>query len=348
MRTDLYIFQWISDMGGADTRLKELLILLKDHFRITCIPNDAFRLQEKENTDYLDALGVAYCMPEALPQRIEGFAYANCNFRLFSERERIDFIKDKGLTFLWSNDMMWHTDEELEAIEQGKVDCCLFTSPFHRNALIDAVLDAREDQRTAILENYFDGTNWPFVERIERPFTVFGKVSRDDWLKFSKKFPLFYEEVTQGLEARYRIMGWGEEQEKTYSWFNFTDRWEFLRPGEILTQEFLWSIDVFLYNCHREFVENQSRAIVEAQLMGLPVVAPNKWNFPNMIWSERTGFLWDNREEAHEACLRLTDYETRRKMGKLASECARDIWCNADEARRNWMAVLNYAVGSGN
>jgi hypothetical protein len=149
MTTDLYIFQWISDMWGADTRLKELLILLKDHFQITCIPNDGFRLQEKENTDYLDSLGVAYCMPEALPEKIEGFAYAN------------------------------------------------------------------------------------------------------------------------------------------------------------------------------------------------------QWNFPNMIWSERTGFLWDYREEAHEACLRLTDYETRRKMGKLASECARDIWCDADAARRKWTAVLSYALGSG-
>ena len=100
--TNLYVFQWISDLGGADTRLKELLILLKDKFNITCIPNDSFRLEEKNNKDFLDAHGIKYTMMENLPKKLEGYAYANCNFRLFKETQRINFIKDSGLKFLWS------------------------------------------------------------------------------------------------------------------------------------------------------------------------------------------------------------------------------------------------------
>ena len=70
-KTDLYVFQWISDLGGADTRLKELLILLKDEYNITCIPNDEFRLGEKHNTDFLDHYGIKYCMPKDLPENME-------------------------------------------------------------------------------------------------------------------------------------------------------------------------------------------------------------------------------------------------------------------------------------
>ena len=51
MKPNLYAFQWISDLGGADTRLKELLVLLKDDFNITCIPNDEFRFHKTNGND---------------------------------------------------------------------------------------------------------------------------------------------------------------------------------------------------------------------------------------------------------------------------------------------------------
>lgn len=345
MKTDLYVFQWISDLGGSDTRLKELLLLLKDDFRITCVPNDESRLGERHNTDFLDSLGIRYCMPSALPERLEGFAYANCNFRLFSERQRVDFIKARGLKFLWSNDMMWTTGEELEAIREGKVDCCLFTSHFHRGALAPRVLAAKPDQRTAILDNYFDGSTWPYSERPARSGVVFGKVSRPDPMKFSEDFPVFYESATRGLDARYRVMGWSPNQDRRYSWFGFSERWERLPPNAEPTAEFLSSLDVFLYNCNHRFTENQSRAIVEAQLTGCPVVAPNKWNFPNMVWNQRTGFLWNDLEEARDACAALSDPSLRRSAGRHASDFARAIWCDSEAAKRKWNSILNFAAG---
>lgn len=342
MKTDLYVFQWISDLGGADTRLKELLVLLKDDFNITCIPNDEFRLGEKHNTDFLDAHGVKYCMPAALPKNPKGFAYANCNFRLFQEKNRIDFINGLGLKFLWSNDMMWTVPEELKAISEGKVDCCLFTSPFHWSVLGKQIFGAKKDQKAAILENYFDSSTWPYVERPARETMVCGKVSRDDQMKFSEDFPLFYERAVAGLDASFRVMGWGRDLESKYSWFPFGPKWELLNSNKERAQDLYASIDVFLYNCNHRFIENQSRAIVEAQLTGLPVVAPNKWNFPNMIWDRRTGFLCDDLSDIKEAMLQLSDPKFRTKMGRLASECTRAIWCDAEVARNKWNSLLNY------
>jgi glycosyltransferase involved in cell wall biosynthesis len=345
MKTDLYVFQWISDLGGSDTRLKELLMLLKDDFRITCIPNDEFRLGEKHNTDFLDSLGIKYCMPSGLPKNPEGFAYANCNFRLFREVGRIDFIRSLNLKFLWSNDMMWTTREELESIAKGKVDCCLFTSPFHYEIVSPSILGIKPNQKSAILDNYFDSSTWQYCERPCRPTLVCGKVSRDDLMKFSDDFPVFYESATRLVSASYKVMGWSHELAKKYDWFKFSDKWKFLGTNALGTQEFLESIDVFLYNCNSEFIENQSRAVIEAQLTGCPVVAPNKWNFPNMIWNQRTGYLWNNLEELREALVDLENYEFRTKMGKFASDCSRDIWCDPVSAKRKWNSVLNYVSG---
>lgn len=149
-KPNIYVFQWISDLGGGDTRLKELLILLKNEFDITCIPLDEWRLKEKHNTDFLDLHGIKYCTLSDLPEKLEGFAYSNCNFRIFSEKHRIDFIHNSGLKFLWSNDMMWNDNHELEAISLGKVDCVLFTSPFHQSVLENSILKANPLQKMAI------------------------------------------------------------------------------------------------------------------------------------------------------------------------------------------------------
>lgn len=322
--------------------MKELLVLLKDDFNITCVPNDDFRLKEKHNTDFLDSLGVKYGMPGDLPKKIEGFAYSNCNFRLFQERDRVKFIKDKKLKFIWSNDMMWTTSEELDAVKRGMVDCCLFTSAFHRGVLGKKIFAAKRDQKAAILENYFDASTWPYVERPTRERVVCGKVSRDDQMKYSEDFPLFYERAGEGLPVSYRIMGWSGELTGKYGWFDFGDKWEILNSNQERTQDFLASIDVFLYNCNHRFIENQSRAIVEAQLTGLPVVAPNKWNFPNMIWDQRTGFLCSKLSEIKDALSDLTHPDFRKKMGRMASECARQIWCDSDAAKRKWNSLLNY------
>jgi glycosyltransferase involved in cell wall biosynthesis len=346
-KTNLYVFQWISDLGGADTRLKELLVLLKDDFDITCVPNDEFRLKEKHSTDFLDALGIKYCMPSSLPKKMKGFAYANCNFRLFNEKNRIDYIHGTGLKFLWSNDMMWTTGEELDAISKGKVDCCLFTSVFHKDAIGPSIFKARPDQKGAILDNYFDSATWDYVERPARDTVVCGKVSRNDTMKFSEDFPIFYESSTKGLPVSYKVMGWSQDIAKKYSWFNFSDRWTLLNPNEEPTQKYFSSIDIFLYNCNHRFIENQSRAVIESQLTGCPIVAPAKWNFPNMLWDKRTGFLWKDLEDLRDVMKDLMNRDFRMKIGRIASEITREIWCDAESARRKWSAVLNY-VGGGN
>lgn len=341
MKEKIYVFQWISDLGGADTRLKELLILLKDEFDITCIPNDEFRLKEKHNTDFLDSIGIKYCMASELPSKMDGFAYSNSNFRIFSDKQRIDFIKESGLKFMWSNDMMWHTKEEIEAIKNKKIDVVLFTSVFHKNIMVSEIKSANKFQKTFIIENYFDSNTWPHMNRPKREVPVFGKSSRADIMKFSENFPLFYEQVTNGLEAKFSILGWSKSLGEKYNWYQFDNRWDMHQENELSTQDWLSKIDIFLYNCNHRFIENQSRSVIEAQLSGCPVIAPRRWNFPNMI-SPEYGCIYENLEQASDYVKTMMDFELRTRIGKMASDSTREIWCNGSKQKEKWSKIINY------
>ena len=340
----LYVFQWISDLGGADTRLKDLLILLSSHYEITCIPNDIGRLQEKHNTSFLDKYGISYKMLDSLPKKLTGYAYSNCNFRIFSEKNRIQFIKDSGLKLLWSNDMMWHTPDELDSIRRNLVDVVLYTSAFHRGMLHKDVASANNLQKTFVIENYFDADSWPFLERKDRGTTVFGKVSRDDIMKYSDNFPMFYDQVTDGLDVEYSILGWSDKLSAKYGkWYKFTDKWRLYASSALPTAEWLLDLDVFLYNCNHKFIENQSRAIIESQLTGVPIIAPNKWNFANMIDHEESGFVYHDLTEAREYAKALSNYSLRYSMGKKASTSCRQKWCCKETAMKKWNTLIDLA-----
>ena len=83
-RPAVYIFGWPSFLGGADTKLAHLLILLHRDYEITVIPNDAFRLKEKKWTRFMDGLGIGYAPFSRLPRRLEGYGLSLCNPRFFS------------------------------------------------------------------------------------------------------------------------------------------------------------------------------------------------------------------------------------------------------------------------
>lgn len=329
------MLQWPSDLGGADTRLKDLIRLLHKDWDMTCIPNDPFRLTEDKNIAFLNQYGVKYCLLDQLPQRYEGIAFSCCNFRLFSESWRIQAARDRGLKIIWANDMMWHDPEEINAITKGWIDLILFTSEFHRFVLLPKIISANPLQKHAIFANYFDADTW-LSDKIHRQTSniTIGKSSRDDWLKYPDDFPLFYERL--GNDINFDVLGWSKELSKKYAWHNFDGRWKLRNAGSITASEWLDGIDLFVYCSHYKFIENQSRSIVEAMLRGVPVIAPRKYNFPNMIWDRRNGWLWDDEMELKEGIEKMKNPLYRRIFSERSSGWAADIWCNKEEAMNGW------------
>lgn len=101
----LYVFGWPSFVGGADTKLAHLLVLLHEHCDITVIPNENRHLHNKTRTRFLDKLGVRYDLLECLPAKLSGFALSLSNQCFFTHRIA-HRAKERGLTLVWSSEMM--------------------------------------------------------------------------------------------------------------------------------------------------------------------------------------------------------------------------------------------------
>jgi glycosyltransferase involved in cell wall biosynthesis len=337
---NIYIFQWISELGGADTRLKDLIKLFGSikEFKVTCIPNDDVRVLEKHNVDFLLKNNIDIETFKSLPKKLNGIALSFCNFRLFSEKWKLEQIKNSGLKFIWSNDMMWHTEDEEEALKNKMIDAYLYTSEFHKEKMEN---ELTKNSKEFIIPNYFDANSYVYHERRLNDIFTIGKHSRPDNLKFSDDFPLFYHNLNL-KNPKYRVMGISDNFKERFMWYKFTSKWDLLKPNQEITSDFLNSLDVYVYNSHEMFIENQSRAIIESALNGLPIIAPNKYNFPNQIINKETGFLWNSYEECKNQAQELEkNFTLRKEMGLKASQITKEIWCNKEKHTKDWQKIFS-------
>jgi len=337
---DLYFFQWVSDLGGADTRLKDLIKLFSsfENIRLFSIPNDDFRLKEKHNIDFFKKYNVTFLSWQDLPDKIEGVGLSFCNFRIFSEPWRIKKIKDSGLKFIWSNDMMWHTAEEMSAVNSKMIDMYLYTSEFHKSKMHNKSIE--NNSKSFIIENYFDKSSYNFFDRNDKDFISLGKHSRPDYFKFSDDFPNFYKNLNL-KNPKYKVMGITEDFKERFSYFKFDSNWELLKANEKPTEDFLNSLDLYIYNSHPSFIENQSRAIIEALLNGLPVIAPNQYNFPNQIIHGENGFLCDTYEDFKKYSILLeSDFNLRKEMSLKANTLTQQKWCDKNYHTDKWNYIF--------
>lgn len=345
MKKNIYFFQWISDLGGADTRLKELVQLLSEtgKYNLFSIPNDKERLDEKENADFLKSHGVNILSWDELPEKDSGFAISFCNFRLFSEPWRINKIKSMGLKFIWSNDMMWTTPEESKHIENNYVDAVIFTSQFHQQVL-NSKSESFNKVKNYILPNYFHSKNYQKVDKyleLKDRFVI-GKLSRADEMKFSENFPLFYSKMPVE-NSKFRIMGWNEELNNKFSWFKFhKNNWDLLPENKETIIQFLSQLDLYVFNAHHEYIENQTRSMIEAQLLGVPSIAPNYGNFPNMVWHGRNGFLYNTIEECYYYINIISkNFSLYKELSNNAANLSKQIWTNKESQLEKWENIFN-------
>ena len=177
---NFFIFQWPSKIGGADTRAYDLIHLLletKKH-TVTCVTNDSGWFKADPDTKaYLESIGVVFKLPQFLHHykaTQDDIGFSCCNFKLFEEKHRLESIKRTGMKFIWANDMMWHKEQEIEAIKEGLVDCVLYTSIFHHSKMAYAVRMANKNVKEMLVDNYFMRENHRYVERTPKEVFAIG------------------------------------------------------------------------------------------------------------------------------------------------------------------------------
>ena len=329
-RKAVYIFGWPSYVGGADTKLAHLLLLLHKEYRITVIPNDAARLNEKDWTGVMDRLGVRYALMRQLPRRMEGFALALCNIRFFTGGVA-QRAKERGLTTIWSSEMGWHHEGELKAIKKGLVDKVLYVSEVQKKLLHKGY----NGLPSVITGNYIDPKYFPFRERNNESFAI-GRLSRPDPEKYPEDFPVFYEAL--GLpDTRVRVMAWSKNLAKKYRWHRFDTRWDLLQPMEEPQVPFLHSLDLFVFPLGHTCTEVWGRATVEAMLTGCIPLVPGGHHFGQLMVSGESGFICRDFLEYQSWARKLRlDYPWRKKIAHQCWSHATHELCNADKHRALW------------
>lgn len=344
MKKNIYFFQWISDLGGADTRLKELIQLLSEsnEYNLFSIPNDDFRLKEHYNVDFLKKHNVTILTWNTLPSKLDGYGIAFCNFRLFEEKWRIEKIKNTGLKFIWSNDMTWTTGPESHSIKNNLIDTVIFTSDFHKKILTNKNKDFLSI-KSHIIPNYFHIENYLIkqqkYESLEDKFVI-GKLSRPDEEKYSENFPLFYKKMPIS-NAHFRFMGWSPQLSQKYAWYNFDNSFDLLSANQEGVIQFLSQLDLYVFNCHHNYTENQSRSVIESQLLGIPCIVPNTGNFPKMIFNTHTGFVFNTHEECYEHIEKIyKDKNLYNTISNNATNISRQIWADKNSQLNAWKELF--------
>jgi glycosyltransferase involved in cell wall biosynthesis len=248
-----------------------------------------------------------------------------------------------GLKLIWSNDMTWTTEEEMECLNEGLINMYLFTSEFHKQVLENQSPDIKKN-KSYILPNYFNFDNYkkiPKKDHLLGKFVV-GKLSRADLAKFSENFPLFYNKMPIENPV-FRMMGFSGEIINKYKWFDFSDRrWEILPENKEGIIEFLSQLDLYVFNANHEYIENQTRALIEAQLLGIPAIAPNYGNFPNMIWHGKNGFIYDNIEDCYRYVKLLSkDKLLYSEMSDNSLYFSKKIWCDSNNQNNHLEKIFS-------
>jgi len=336
MLNDLFIFGVPGKLGGAATKIRDLMRMLFKDYDLSCMVASVGFQKDAEVKRFLDGLGIPCRLRNELPSASDGIALGICELDFFTSGTARR-IKESGLKLVWSNEMMWEFKGEAEAVKDGLIDRVLFLSEIQQQAF--AKLYEGVDQ--VIIRNHITPEDFPFVERSNPTFTI-GRLSRPDPVKFPTNFPVFYEEL--GLDdVKFRVQAWNKEMEKKFSWHRFDARWELLPPNKIPAAKFLQSLDLFVYPLGHEFVESWGRVVAEAMLTGCVPIVPAGHQFHNVFRHGEHGFICKTFSDYQDAVLELHDHASlRREMGRKAADYARHDLFDHAKHKQMWIDALTF------
>ena len=332
-RPRIYVFGWPSDLGGADTKLAHLLDLLRDRCELTVIPNEARLLRQANWVRFLAERGIRSALLQQLPPVLEGFALALGNPFFFS-RHIAHEARRRGLRVIWSSEMTWHHEGELEAVKAGIVDKVLYTSEFQKSFLAPGY----GSLESVVTGNYIDARTFPFCRRANQIFTI-GRLSRATAGKYPEDFPVFYE-CLDLPQVRFRVMAWSDALRHKYRWHRFDDRWELLSAGAETSSAFLSTLDLFVYPLGHKIKESWGRSTVEAMLTGAIPIVPDGHQFDQFIVEGESGFICSDIQDYRSCCHRL--YQNSSLRNQIASQARRRAieLCDPRSHLDVWMSVF--------
>lgn len=75
----LFLYGVPGRAGGAATRIRDLLRMLRYDFDITVVLGHVSHLKNRDVNTFLDKLGIKFCLRKDVPDRVDGVALGICS-----------------------------------------------------------------------------------------------------------------------------------------------------------------------------------------------------------------------------------------------------------------------------
>lgn len=307
----VFVFGYPSDVGGADTECWHTARLWRRAgIEVTFVPT--WRPWPKWQARLKDiGCRTIRCSPsklEEIPGLSKGVVVSFCNAEFLKVAGR---VRELGCPVIWVNCMTWLFRREMAHYHQyGPFHAYVFQSHFQQTELQPRLAGygvGRE--RCHLVRGAFCYDEFPY-----RPLShesgacfVIGRLSRPDPDKFAAETWQLYGQIGRPLHAR--LMGWDAAVQAK---LGAPPAWaECLPAGAEASQHFLRTLHS-LVQINGGARENWPRVGLEAMAAGVPVIAENRWGWPEMIRHGETGYLCNNNAEIIEYSRRLARDEKHR------------------------------------
>lgn len=304
IRPDLFLIGYPGDVGGANTECWHTLRLWRRFgLEVGCIPTwePDPRWQTRLERIGCATFAAAPTDLHRVPHLAGSVVVSFCNSRFLQEAER---FRDLKCRIIWVGCMTWLLPEERRHVERfGPFDAYVFQSRYQAEQLIPQVAKLGvSESRCHRIRGAFCTEEFPFRPLPHRPGTplVIGRISRAAEDKYSAATWAVYRRIPHAIRAR--VMAWDDRLARK---LGQPPAWaDCLPAGAETAPAFFQRLHVMI-QINGSAEENWPRSGLEAMASGVPVVAQNRWGWPEMIRHGQTGFLADTHDEMAYYAARL-------------------------------------------
>ncbi len=235
--------------------------------------------------------------------------------------------------------MTWAFEKEKRAHREGLIDLELFQTVHQREMISRHLEKVSSNFRWAYTTPYWDRDPFPFIETKERNTDkfYFGRISRDDAAKFSRKQLWIYENMSSPVEKEGMILGFGGRARRKVG---NPPRWiRTLRCGAVTQEEFYRFASCVIQAS--DTTENLPRIGFEALSSGSVLIVDDRGGWPELVKHGETGFLCKDEKDFVDYSSHMAfEPEERAKVARNARDWLETNW-SFEAAKKSWENIFN-------
>jgi hypothetical protein len=250
-------------------------------------------------------------------------------------------LRHLGCKLVWANCMTWVFPLEARLYADGfRLDAHVYQSEFQRESL-ERYLSrfGYRPEQGHLIRGPFLWNDWPFEFQPRDPADAFvvGRLARPDLGKWSRRTWEIYSRIEHPRRHAV-VMGVDDRIRK---WIGPAPSWaEVLPPKALAASEFYRRIHC-LMPINFSAQENWPRVGLEAMAQGVPIVAPRKGGWRDMIRHGENGFLAGSVDEFAALGTRLArDEPLRREIAVNARRMLEQELANPDAIWSGWQRLF--------